>query len=173
MKKILLIILLYTASFSVYSQSIELNLKSFYGIWNNETSGYNYGGGGLELLYEQPLRKGALRTGVEFRSIDWGNQLSLLIAYKSPYIQQEKWQLSGISSVGVGLALFRDNPLFVWSIGYMPAFTWLGKKRVSWDIGLGFRYTDSPAYKDYGKINRVVDFPFKIGSNSFYNWNVR
>ena len=164
MKKIIPILLfLHLFLFSGYSQNLELNTKSFYGIWNNEVAEYAYGGGGLEIVYEHPLKKGSLRSGLEFRSIDWGNQVSLNIGYQIPYISKDKWALSGITSTGIGLALFQDNPLFVWSVGYMPEFTWPNKQKFNLVVGFGIRYTNSPAYKNYGEINQVLDFPFKIG----------
>ena len=149
--------------FAGYSQTIALNTKSFYGIWQNEGGYYNYGGGGFELLYEHALTKGALRGGLEFRTIDWGNQLALNIGYKAPYILKDKWSLSGLTSASFGLALFVNNPLFVYAIDYMPVFTWLRHKRMDFDMGFGIRFTHSPGYSNYGKINQVLDLPLKIG----------
>jgi len=164
MKKILLLILLIKLSiFSVFSQNIEVNLKSFYGIWNNEFIEYYYGGGGIELLYEHPLKKGSLRSGIEFRSINWGNQVALNIGYKLPYVSKETWSVNGIMTTGIGLALFREKPLFIWSQEYTTAFQWLKKKKINLDLGLGIRYTHNPAYIKYGKINQVLDLPFKLG----------
>lgn len=145
------------------SQSIELNTGSYYGIWQNEGSGYYYGGGSFELLYEHALNKNALRGGIEFRTINWGNQLSLNLGFKTTYIQKEKWSLSGVTTAGFGLALFVKNPLFVYSIDYMPVFTWLRNKRFDFDIGLGIRFTHCPAYRNYGKINQLLELPLKIG----------
>lgn len=162
MKKILIIICS-LSTFSIFSQNIEANLKSFYGIRNNEAIEYFYGGGGLELLYTQPIKKGFLRTGLEFRTIDWGNQLSVNIGYSHPYLSKETWSLKGIGSAGLGLALFYKKPQFVWSTEYMTAFQWLLQKKINMDIGLGIRYTHNPAYKNYGKINQVLEIPFKLG----------
>ncbi len=159
----LLILLFKFTSFSAFSQNIGLNFNSFYGIWNNEIAAYNYGGGGMELYFEQPIKLGAIRSGIAYRFIDWGSQISIEFAYNSPYILKDNYALRGISSAGIGLALFKENPLFVWSIGYMPEFTWLRKKRIDLNIGFGIRYTHNPAYKKYGKINQVLEFPIKIG----------
>lgn len=162
MKKILIIILC-LSTFSVFSQNIEANLKSFYGIANNKSIEYFYGGGEIELLYAHPIKKGFLRTGIEFRTIDWGNHLSLNIGYKMSFVSKETWSLNGIGSGGIGLALFYEKPLFVWSAEYMTEFVWLKKKKINMDIGLGFRYTQNPAYIKYGQINQVLEIPFKVG----------
>lgn len=164
MKKIALtFILLQCALLPAYSQHLEFDLTSFYGIWNKEGGGYFYGGGGMEIAYEQPIANFALQGSLAFRSIDWGNQLTLNIGYKQAYVSKEKWSLNGLTTAGIGFALFRPKPLFVWSLGYMPELTWPAHKKVNVMIGWGIRYTHSPAYKKYGKINQVLEFPFKLG----------
>lgn len=164
MKKLSLFYFLFILSItSVYSQSITLNTNSFYGIWNNESNGYYYGGGGLGLAYDHPLKKGSLRSGLAYRSINWGNQLSLNTGVRMPYLTKEKWSLHGVTSVGLGLALFRDNPLFVWSVDYMPEFSWHLGKKFHLNVGFGIRFTNCPAYKNYGNINQVLELPLNIG----------
>lgn len=149
--------------FHGFGQSIELNTGSYYGLWQNEGGRYYYGGGSFELLYEHPINKGALRGGIEFRTIDWGNQVALNVGFKGNYIQKEKWSLSGVTSAGLGLALFVKNPLFVYSIDYMPVFTWLRNKRFDYYVGLGIRFTHCPAYRNYSKVNQLIELPLKIG----------
>jgi hypothetical protein len=164
MKNLSLIVLLLILPYgAAKAQSITLNTKSFYGTWNNESNGYFYGGGGLALQYEQPIKKGALRLGFEFRSINWGNQLALNTGYNMVYIQKAKWTFNGISSLGVGLALFKHNPLFIWSAMYMPEFSWQLKEKFHLNIGIGINFTNCPIYKNYGSINQVLEIPVKIG----------
>ena len=55
------------------------------------------------------------------------------------------------------------SSLVVWSVDYMPEFTWRTHKRFNYSVGLGIRYTSSPAYDNYGAINQVLDFPIKLG----------
>lgn len=150
-------------STNLLSQHLEFNTKSFFGLWHNQGTEYFYNGSAIELLYEHPLAKGTLRTGLEYRSIDWGNQASLNLGYVLPHATNQKWDLNGVMSTGLGFALFRENPLFVWSLGYMPEIVFRKNKRINLSVGLGIRYTNSPGYKDFGSINQVLDFPFKIG----------
>lgn len=164
MKKIILIsILFFLILLKANGQNFEVNTKSYYGLWNKASSGYFYGGGGLELSYNYPINKGAIQSGIEFRSINWGNQISLQVGYNASYLNREKWSLNGVSSVGVGFALFHDNPLFVWSIDYTPEFILLKHKKLNIGVGIGVRYTHSPAYKDYGAINQVFEMPIRLG----------
>lgn len=144
------------------AQKFEANTISYYGVWNTQSTEYFYGGSGLEFSYDFQLNKGAFKTGLELRSIDWGNQLSLNVAYTDPYIEKEKWTLNGISTVGFGLALFHDNPLIVWSIGYVPEFCFRKNKRLNIGLGLGIRYTQSPGYKEYGAIHQVLELPLRL-----------
>lgn len=144
-------------------QQIEFNTKSFYGAWNSQGTEYYYGGGGAELTYEHPLIVGSLRAGLELRSVNWGNQATLNMGHKHFYSSSEKWSLGGIGSLGLGTALFYDNPLFVWSADYSGVFTYFRNKRTSLNIGFGVRYTHCPAYKDYGQINQLFEFPLQLG----------
>ncbi|CAG5080150.1 hypothetical protein [Parvicella tangerina] len=148
---------------TTYGQQLSIDLHSFYGIWNNESSGYSYGGGGLTVSYEHPLKKGDLQCGLAFRTIDWGNQITITTAYRAPYISKSNWSFNGLTSIGLGSALFQQRGMFVWSIGYLPEFVWLTDRRISLSAGLGFRYTNNPAYKNYGSINQLFELPLKIG----------
>ncbi len=163
-KKNLIISLLFAiAGFNLFGQHLEFNTKGFFGLWNNAQTSYFYDGAAIELLYERPYKNAALRAGLEYRSIDWGNQVSINLGYVLTHISKDKWNLDGVISPGIGLALFRENPLFVYSISYMPEFIFAKNKRRNLTLGLGIRYTHSPAYKEYGNINQVLDFPLKIG----------
>ncbi|MFD1550732.1 hypothetical protein DNU06_05985 [Putridiphycobacter roseus] len=162
-KRFLLTLLINLSVYSGYSQNIALDINSFYGGWNNELSAYYYGGAGISLLYEHPLKKGALSGGFALRTIDWGNQVTVNVGYNATYLLRDNWRLDGVSTVGLGLALFKYKPLLVWSFGYVPEFTWLRKKKIDYSMGLGIRYSNSPAYKNYGQIYQLLEFPIKIG----------
>jgi hypothetical protein len=137
---------LITAS-SSYGQSITFNTNAYPGIWNNEHTGYYYGGGGIELYYEHAINEGALLTGFEIRAVDWGNQISVGIGYKVPYMVKDRWTISRTIAANLGMALFHDNPLFVYSL----------------DAGIRLRFTHCPAYRNYGTINQLIEFPLTIG----------
>lgn len=159
----LFIFLLLTAASSGYGQSIAFNTNGYPGVWNNEYTGYYYGGGGIELCYEHAINEGALLTGFEIRAVDWGNQISVGIGYKVPYMVKDRWTISRTIAANLGMALFHDNPLFVYSLDAGTIFTWAPEKRFSFDAGIRLRFTHCPAYRNYGTINQLIEFPLTIG----------
>lgn len=142
---------------------IAVRSLAFLGIATNERGEYFYNGGGLELTYQHPLGKGGLTGGLEYRMINWGNQVALNIGYDIPYWQSGSWKLSGLTSLQAGLALFQQRPLFVWGAEYVPQLQWQSKRRFFANLGIGIRMTNNPAYSNYGSINFTVDVPIKIG----------
>ena len=163
MKRILTILLLAFSILPLKGQLIEANIKSLPGLWTSEGTGYYYGGGGMELLFEQPLNTGTVRAGLEFRTVNWGNQAMLNVGHTLPYSRGGRWYIRSISSMGLGLALFRDNPLFVLSLEHMPEIIRPTDKRIDFAFGIGIRYTYSPAYQNYGDISQLFEFPIKVG----------
>lgn len=160
--------LLYTFVFfcllnTLSAQQISLNFESFPGVAYRGGGGYFYGGGGLELTYQHDLGKGRLRGGLEYRMIDWGNQASINAAYNVTYYEREAWRISGTSGLQLGLALFREKPLFAWGLEYSPEVEWQSGKRFFANASLGIRYTNSPKYKNYGNINSVLELPVRVG----------
>ncbi len=165
MKRILVTIFFFCCinNVSLFAQQLELQTTSYFGIWNNEVPRYFYGGGGLSMIYEHTTKFGGIRGGVELRSIDWGNQVNFNLGHKMDLYTKERWSINGIGSVGLGIALFRNNPIFGWSVAYLPEIILRSHKRVNFTIGTGLRYTISPGYQDYGPINQVLEWPFRLG----------
>lgn len=163
MKKILYIFIVLCTIHSLEAQQISLNFESFPGISYRGGGGYFYGGGGLEVAYQQDFKKGRIRGGLEYRIIDWGNQVGINAAYNHPYYVRGQWRVSGTSGLQLGLALFRGKSLFAWAIDYSPELEWQSNKRFFANFSLGIRYTNSPKYKNYGSINSVLELPLKVG----------
>lgn len=163
MKKIIFISIL---TFSIFNQlkaqQISLSFQSFPGIAYSGNTGAFYGGGGLELAYQQDYKKGRIRTALAYRTIDWGNQIALNTGYNLPYFSRNQWRVSGTSELHLGLALFREKPLFTWAVGYLPELEWQSKKRFFTSLSFGILYTNSPKYRQFSDINSVVELPFKI-----------
>lgn len=160
MRKIIFYILFFFAtSTTIHAQQIGLNVLSFPGLGQ----GGFYGGGGFELNYQHDVRQGRVRGGLEYRIIDWGNQMSLNAAYNHPYFVKNQFRISGTTGFQLGVALFRPRSLFVWGIEYLPEVEWQSNKRFFAHVGLGIRYTNSPKYKKYAAINSVLELPIKVG----------
>lgn len=163
MKRYILIAVFAFLYVTAFAQNIEIGISSYPGIWHNVSAeGFN-GGGGIDIMYDHPLKKGHVRSGLEFRSIDWGNQVSIKAGYLASYIEKPRWSLSGLTSLGAGFALFRENPIFVWSAEYLPEFRWYSKKRFNASLSVGIRYSHAPKYIDYGRINQLIEIPVRIG----------
>ncbi len=145
------------------AQQIGLHLKSFPGVAYSGDGGGFYGGGGFELQYQHELGKNRVRAALEYRMVDWGNQTGLNLGYNIAYWQKKEWRVSGTSGLQLGLALFREKPLFAWALEYTPEIEWQSAKRFFANLSLGVRYTNSPPYKNFGAINSVFEIPITIG----------
>ncbi len=163
MKKLVLSIFIFCLINTLNAQQIALNFESFPGVAYRGGGGYFYGGGGLEVTYQHDFKQGRIRGGLEYRIIDWGNQIGLNVAYNHPYFVHNAWRVSGTSGLQLGLALFRQRPLFVYGLEYSPEVEWQSGKRFFANAGLGIRYTNSPKYRNFGTINSVLELPIKIG----------
>lgn len=163
MNNILLTICFILGVISLNAQQISVQIESFPANWNNESSEYFYGGSGLSIDYKKAFDFGKLGVGVEFRTINWGNQISLTIPYNHNYVVKDSWNISASLTPTVGLALYRPKSLLVWSVEYVPEFTWTPRKKLEYFFGFGMRYSNNPAYGNYGKINRVLEYPIKLG----------
>lgn len=163
MKKIFYTFLVFCTIHTLHAQQISLNFESFPGVAYRGGSGYFYGGGGFELAYQHDFKQGRIRGGLEYRIVDWGNQIGVNAAYNHPYFVRNAWRISGTSGVQLGLALFREKPLFAYALEYSPEAEWQSAKRFFANVSLGIRYTNSPKYKNYGTINSVLELPLKVG----------
>lgn len=163
MKKILILVGMLGFLSIAFPQELSVRTLSFPGLAYRGGGGYFYGGGGVELAFQNELPLGAYRVGVEYRIIDWGNQVGLNLGYVHPYWQEERWHLSGLANLQLGLAPFHQGSLFTWAIGYSGLFRWQTKKRAFYEAGLGLRYSNSPAYEAFGPINRLLEVPVRVG----------
>ncbi len=163
MQKLLFIFLTVLFSVGLQAQQVSLNTIYFPGVAYNGGGGLFYGGFGQEITYQHDIGKHRFRGGLEYRSVDWGNQIALNTAFNPTYLRKGQFRVSGTTNLQLGFALFRQNPLFVWALEYSPELEWQSNKRFFANFSLGFRYTNSPKYKDYGNINAVWELPLKLG----------
>lgn len=147
----------------IQAQQMGFSVLSFPGIATNVGAGYFYDGGGFDLNYQHDLGKGRLVGGVEYRMINWGNQIALNMGYNFSYWAEAHWRFSGTTAAQIGLALFYQKPLIIWALEYMPQMEWQSEKRFFANLGIGFRFSNSPSYKRYGEINTTFNLPIKIG----------
>ena len=148
---------------SLHAQQIGLRALTFLGMATNTEAQYFFDGGGLELFYQHELWKGKVVGGLEYRTINWGNQVALNLGYNLAYWKKNSWRASVSLSVQGGMALFRQKPLGVLGIECLPELEWQSKKRFFMNLGIGIRYSNCPAYSKYSLINSTLDIPIKFG----------
>ena len=88
-------------------------------------------------------------------------QLGFGFGYNATYKEFSKFNVGGISSAILGLALFRQNSMASYGFAYTPYLQWNSKKSFYASLGLGIRYNWCPAYKEYG-LNKQLEFPLEL-----------
>ncbi len=116
---------------------------------------------GLDISYTKNLKKHAVVLGAEIRSIDWGNHLGLVLAFKADYFEKRSITIGGLTSLHPGLALFQQRSLGSFGVSYAPYIKWQSKKRSFLQVDLGFRYNISPGYEQYGT-HQQIEFPLGL-----------
>ena len=80
------------------------------------------------------------------------------------------YMVSGILYVSVIFNLgFGIGGLLVWGIECVPEIEWHSNKAFFVSLGVGVRYTNCPAYQNYGDISKLIDLPIKIGVGFYLN----
>lgn len=145
------------------AQQLSLRPLSFLGIATNVGTNYFYNGGGFELSYQHDYWKGRISGGLEYRMINWGNQVGLNIGYNLPFWTKKQWRASVTAHAQIGWALFVQKTLAVWGFEAIPQIEWKSKKAFFVMIGVGLRFSHNPVYEQFGSINATLDIPIKVG----------
>ncbi len=161
--KIILSLAISICCMTAYSNGQELELHySFYTLSGKSIDqGISFSTGGYSI-------DSRLRIGAEFRSIDWGNQLSLDIAYENSFPGISKDQIYGLSCLHLGWALFRPSALFSPGVSYTIHYRKAIGLRSSAEFMAGVRYNVCPGYRKYGNYQQF-EIPLALG---FY-WNLQ
>lgn len=160
---LLFTLILFLGTTEVAAQELRLESASFYGFVYPGATEYFYGGGGLSLNYGHHFEWGRVQAGMEYRIIDWGNQLGLNLGYAYPLWTKAEHSLSAGLMVQLGIVPFRQNSLFAWGAEPQVEYRWQTQKRAFWIAGVGVRYSHSPAYLDFGPINRLGEMALRAG----------
>lgn len=116
---------------------------------------------GLDISYAKNLKKHAVVLGAEIRSIDWGNHLGLVLAFKADYFEKGSITIGGLTSLHPGLALFQQRSMGSFGVAYTPYLKWKSNKRSFLQLDLGFRYNISPGYEQFGMYQQI-EFPLGV-----------
>lgn len=139
------------------AQDVEISIKYAQGVKHNQWDEF---AGGYELSADYLYVLDDLRfsSGVDFRTIQWGNQATVslgLAKVLSPQIEL------GIQ-MQHGLALFHPQSLYVFSAGANCDLTLVNNDKLQMGLSLEVRYSTCPAYKDYGQLYHVTETPLGL-----------
>jgi hypothetical protein len=166
---ILMGVLFFMINTTTSAQQLSLKPLSFLGVATNLGGEYYYDGGGFELAYQHDLWKGRVIGGLEYRMVNWGNQVGVNFGYNMPFWTKGQWRASVSVQTQFSWALFYQKSLLVWGIECIPEIEWHSNKAFFATLGFGIRYTNCPAYQNYGDIHNVIDLPIKIGLGFYLN----
>ena len=166
---ILIVLLFFMISTRSIGQQLSLKPLSFLGIATNLGGEYNYNGGGFELAYQHDIWKGRVVGGLEYRMVNWGNEVGINLGYNMPFWAKGQWRASVSAQAQVGWALFYQKSLLIWGIECVPEMEWHSNKAFFATLGFGIRYSNCPAYENYGAITSAIDLPIKIGLGFYLN----
>lgn len=166
---ILMGILFFMINTRTSAQQLSLKPLSFLGLGTNLGGAYYYNGGGFELGYQQDVWKGRVIGGLEYRMVSWGNQVGINLGYNMPFWTKGQWRASVSGQTQFSWALFHQKSLLVWGIECVPEIEWHSNKAFFVSLGVGVRYTNCPAYQNYGDISKLIDLPIKIGVGFYLN----
>lgn len=171
MKRYLILVGVFFFMINTTTSAQQLSLKplSFLGIATNLGGEYHYNGGGFELAYQHDVWKGRVVGGLEYRMINWGNQVGINLGYNMPFWTKGQWRASVSVQTQIAWALFYQKSLFVWGLECIPQIEWHSNKAFFASLGFGIRYTNCPAYENYALLTSAIDLPIKIGLGFYLN----
>lgn len=152
-----LVFLLLCGTSFLPAQDMHISLKYAQGIYHHSWDLYN-GGAELSLGYSFPVDKVKINIGIDYRTIQWGNQVTVGFGVAK--------SLGNRIELGVdmqhGLALFHPQSLYVFCLGLKSTYEFVQNEKLSLGVSMELRYSQCPAYKNYGPIYHVTEFPLGI-----------
>ncbi len=149
---------LFFGSEKLNAQHIQVSANYVQGIrYNNNWDLFN---GGVELSADYLFSKNdyVFSTGIDFRTVQWGNQLSISAGIVKKV--GNRFELG--AEIQNGLALFYSQSLYVFSVGLKCNYTIIKTEKMNMGLSLETRYSNCPAYKAYGQIYHVVEIPIGL-----------
>jgi len=148
----LTIFLLFGAA-KLSAQHIQISANYAQGLrYNNNWDLFN---GGAELSADYIFDSNDLlfNSGLDLRTIQWGNQLSISLGIAKKI--GDRFELG--AEIQNGLALFYRGSLYVLGVSIKGSYSLLKTEKMNMGLSLEARYSNCPAYKDYGQIYHVVE----------------
>ncbi|MFA6619053.1 MAG: hypothetical protein WCT23_08305 [Candidatus Neomarinimicrobiota bacterium] len=132
-------------------------MKYAQGIKHNEWSAFK---GGFELSadYIYSINNLRISSGLDFRTIQWGNQATISLGLAK--VLSPKIELG--LEMQHGLALFHPQSLYTFSAGANCDLTLVNNDKLQMGLSIEARYSICPAYINYGQIYHVTEIPLGI-----------
>ncbi len=150
----------FMAWFNVASQQINVGSSRAIGIVYQDKADVFDNNQSYNFQFRSSFRP--LAIGMEFRTIDWGNQIGISLLYNNYKTFNERWGLQYDIGMIHSIALFR--PGFKYSIGLLGrtslAYQLNEKHRI--EFGVALRYDKILAYNDFGAINQTLELPIHL-----------
>ena len=145
------------------AQYLSFQPAGYLGFAHSQGGEYFYGGFGLGIQYEHELGPGRVLGTLEYRAVQWGNQVAFNAGYDYPYWTQGPWRAGVRGQLQMGSALFQSGGLLVWGAEVGTSLQWKSPKAFFVHLGLGLRFSHCPAYETYSQIFTVWEVPLNVG----------
>jgi hypothetical protein len=141
------------------AQDIQLHINYLQGI--RYTATWDAFKGGTELSADYLLTRPSgmkYTAGLDLRTVQWGTQASLSLG--AIRTLGSRFELG--AEVQHGLALFRENSLYVLGAEAKAHYLFLQKEKITVGASLGTRYSICPGYKAYSQIYHLTEIPMGV-----------
>jgi len=165
MKRVIILALLFSffAQYEAKSQELSIYLNSLNGIYTEKTFAAGSRGGSLGLNYIQPLQQNFYWFGgLEISTVSWGNNAvaNLGFIYSKDFALKWAWSVTALTQQGI--ALFKPNPFYTFSLSGIGGIEFKINKKESLYLGTGLRFYSCPEYRKYSLISSYLDFPIEL-----------
>lgn len=160
---VLLIAVLVGITSNLEAQQLSIYLNSLTGILAGNSFDIGSRGGSLGLNFTNTLHNDLKWLGgVELNTVSWGNNavINLGLVYGKEFAPKWSWSVTGLTQQGV--ALFKPNALYTFSLSALGGIEFKINKKSSIGLSTGLRYYNCPEYSKYSLISSYMDFPVEL-----------
>ena len=167
--QIILVCALFSASLEVQGQEFQSSVygHAALGYQLDDRNIYEPGFNGVGLCFDRIQTLDSTRfsiiNGFEFSVIGWGSQILMSNGFGLQIFNKNKFSAKATFSALNGIILFRPKPLYTGAFDLGAQIYYAIKQNTSLYLRVGFRYSVSPGYRDYGPIWSYSDVPVGIG----------
>ena len=160
---------LFTAHFQVHGQEFQTSVygHAALGYQLDDQNVYEPGFNGVGFCFDRIQTLDSTRfsiiNGFEYSIIGWGSQILMNNGFGLQIFSKKKFSAKATFSALNGIILFRPKPLYTGAFDLGAQFYYTLKQNTSLFLKVGFRYSLSPGYRDYGPIWSYSDVPVGIG----------